>query len=104
MRGTFSVFVGRGRNGSDVIKGGFLLPCPPTDALPVEEVQPGQKEWEIGVGVRASIRPYLKKEARTQALEGAGRGGGRWEWEISELKYVIPVSYTHLTLPTIYSV
>ena len=59
--------------------------------------------WSIPFG---AIPSGLSINPATGAISGTPTGGGTWnfEAELADAAGVTPVSYTHLTLPTIYSV
>lgn len=77
LANTFRVPGRRGGGRLAVVSRGVLLPSTPADALPVEEVQSGQKEWKVAVRVRASIGPYLKQTIRLFFFKHAGDKGCR---------------------------
>ena len=55
----------------------------------------GQLDTLTSVDLEKEIAPILQGEAQTVVLDGA---------ELTYISSAGPVSYTHLTLPTIYSV
>ena len=64
------------------------------------QVEPGSWKWRFQIGETVTAGKTKTK------LEGmaARRVQQRIDRELKKSRYLVPVSYTHLTLPTIYSV
>ena len=80
--------------------GGHVLPC---NALATELNSVG---WEVIIFTDTRGLQYLDQSSNEYAIEviNISSETAVFRKKLIELSYQLPVSYTHLTLPTIYSV